>query len=740
MEVPPYNDWPSSGFRQKVVAQIEEAMRKAGTAHNKSSNDMETHVFTKAKTREEYLSLVARLIIHFRDIHKKAQGGPDPMNALQTLTSVGGGGPGPVGMGPRPGAPMGAIGQMPMGPHVMQGVAGNQQGGGPAGQMQMQMSQQPQPQQSMQFQQFPQQQQGNMQAQAPTAMQQSVNQRAAKHHKVQYEECVKLRAAAPTVKPSRPPAPKQTTLQNSFTCAVPYEKKSEKWGDITKAVAYHIAKDMVPISTVEQKGFVQLIKTLDQRYQLPSRNYFAREVLPKMYTEVGESLAGQLAKVPHFALTTDMWSSRTCEPYMSVTVHFMEDWELKSACLQTSYFPQDHTGEHIAEALQDALTSWKLNSMGLVAITTDNGANVVRAVQLNKWMRMQCFGHRLHLAIGHGMDDARITRAISLCKKVVSCFSYSWKKRRDLAEVQMQLGLPSHQLITETTTRWGSRLLMIERVLEQERALSKVLSADIKTRPLVLTRQDIEVLEAVQKALKPLQDFTDALSGEEYATLSYVRPVLHLFNTSLLAPGEEESELCKSIKTSIVDYLNNKYTSTSDLLDIASLVDPRFRAKYIQSERMDSLKHKIILEVESLLSYQDRCVSELPALAAPESADREEAAIAPTAKKRRSLASFFQPSPATSTTFTHREAIESELSSYLLSVCVESDANPLKWWKEHAVTYPALSCLAKKYLCVPATSSPSERIFSCSGNIVTCHRASLKPDTVDRLVFLAQNL
>ncbi|XP_025759720.1 zinc finger BED domain-containing protein 1-like [Oreochromis niloticus] len=294
---------------------------------------------------------------------------------------------------------------------------------------------------------------------------------------------------------------------------------------------------MVPISTLEQEGFIQLLKTLDRRYQLPSRKYFTREALPKMYTEVRQSLATQLTKVSHFALTTDMWSSRTCKPYMTVTIHFMEDWELKTARFQTSYFPQDHTGEHIAEALQDVLKTWKLNPTGLVAITTDNGANIVKAVQLNKWPRIQCFGHRLHLAIGHAMDDARITRAISLCKKVVSSFSYSWRKRRELAEVQIQLGLPSHQLLTEATAGWGSRLLMIERVLEQERALSKVLSVDMKTRPLVPTWQDIEVLEAVQKALKPCQDFTDALSGEKYVTLSYVRPVLHLFNTSLLAPG-----------------------------------------------------------------------------------------------------------------------------------------------------------------------------------------------------------
>ncbi|XP_023812952.1 mediator of RNA polymerase II transcription subunit 15 isoform X2 [Oryzias latipes] len=79
MEVPGSDsDWRSTQFRQKVVAQIDEAMRKAGpgTTTHKSGTDMENQVYNKAKTRDEYLSLVARLIIHFRDIHKKSLGGP----------------------------------------------------------------------------------------------------------------------------------------------------------------------------------------------------------------------------------------------------------------------------------------------------------------------------------------------------------------------------------------------------------------------------------------------------------------------------------------------------------------------------------------------------------------------------------------------------------------------------------------------------------------------------------------
>uniref|UniRef100_G3N6T0 HAT C-terminal dimerisation domain-containing protein n=2 Tax=Gasterosteus aculeatus TaxID=69293 RepID=G3N6T0_GASAC len=368
--------------------------------------------------------------------------------------------------------------------------------------------------------------------------------------------------------------------------------------------------------------------------------------------------------------------------------------------------------------------------------TTDNESNIVKAVELNKWLRMQCFGHRLHLTIGHGMNDKRVTRAISLCKRIVSIFSYSWKKRRHLAGIQIQMGLPSHQLITESATRWESRQQMIERVLEQERALSKVLSEDKKTRYLVPTRQDLEVLEAVQKVLKPLQDFTDASSAEKYVTLSYVKPVLHLFNESLLACEEGDSDLCKSIKTNIAEYLNRKFSDpdTTDLLDMASFVDPRFRATYIPREKVDALKHGAVLEVDTLLADQSSCqphYQRVPTV--PEPADGD-AAVAPKAK---TLASFFkQLTPTTTAAPNKRGAIENELSSYLQSASVESDTDPLKWWKDHEVVFPGLSRLAKKYLLVPATSSPSERVFSCSGNIVTCHRASLKPDTVDRLVFL----
>ncbi|KAK0153618.1 Zinc finger BED domain-containing protein 1 [Merluccius polli] len=435
-----------------------------------------------------------------------------------------------------------------------------------------------------------------------------------------------------------------------------------------------------------------------------------------------------------------MWSSRTTQPYMSLTIHFIKGWELKSRCLQTSYFPEDHTGEMIALNLREALESWGLPEAHQVCVTTDNATNNVKALQLNDWTRLQCFGHRLHLAIERSVKEPQVERAIGVCKKVVSAFCNSWKRKRELATAQAELGLPAHQLITETPTRWGSRQQMIERILEQEKALTQVLRADRKTRHLVLTWQDIDVLESVSKALSPLVAFTDALSGEQYVSVSYLKPVLHLFSEQVLKPQDDDVNLTKKIKASILEYLDEKYAdpSTQDLLDMASLLDPRFKITYIKPEKVDYIKTKTAAEIESLVAEQEMSAggdSIPPAEAATEVPENP-------AKKKRSLGSFFKIASRQDQTVPQsgRQSIELELNRYLQTVEADGETNPLEWWRQHEANFPRVASLAKKYLCIQATSAPSERAFSTSGNIITCRRSALKPERVNQLVFLAHNL
>ena len=288
-------------------------------------------------------------------------------------------------------------------------------------------------------------------------------------------------------------------------------------------------------------------------------------------------------------------------------------------------------------------------------------------------------------------------RAVGVCKKVVSAFSYSWKKKSALSKAQQRLNLPTHQLITESPTRWGSRQKMVARVLEQQKAIIDVLSADKNNRHLIPTWQDIEVLESMNAAVTPLLEFTDSLSGESYVTVSYVKPVLHLFRTNLLKLNEEDTQLTKEMKTKIMTYLDEKYAGpdTDDLLDMATLMDPRFKVQYIRPEKVRAIKMRAVSEGVNEGQSQ--------AGASEGAADQgaEGGAAAATEpplplgvkKQRKSLGSFFkkQSQEEDDLPLTEEQKVESELEKYLMCPDADSEAEPLDWWRLHGHNFPRLS-------------------------------------------------
>lgn len=119
----------------------------------------------------------------------------------------------------------------------------------------------------------------------------------------------------------------------------------------------------------------------------------------------------------------------------------------------------------------------------------------------------------------------------------------------------------------------------------QQRSLQHT---DKKCRQLIPTWQDGDVLELVSKALSPLLEFTDALSGEQVVTISYLKPVMSLFNSEVLAVKCDDTELTKKIKETILEYLNTKYRddNVDGLLSWASTLDPRFKKRFNEDDQV----------------------------------------------------------------------------------------------------------------------------------------------------------
>ncbi|XP_060793244.1 E3 SUMO-protein ligase ZBED1-like [Neoarius graeffei] len=305
--------------------------------------------------------------------------------------------------------------------------------------------------------------------------------------------------------------------------------------------------------------------------------------------------------------------------------------------------------------------------------------------------------------------------------------------------------LPEHKLITESPTRWSSRQCMIEQFVEQEKAIRYMLGADRKCRHLIPTWQDVEVLESVNKAPGPLLEFTDALSGEQVVTVSYLKPVLASFNTEVLAVKSDDTDLTKTIKETILEYLNMKYKEDNldDLLSLASTLDPCFKTCYNDDDQIEAISSTVTTELMTMATEEDRA-SPGPSTTTAQGTTAEGAAggddTRESSKKAKKSFRCYIKKQEVRGGESLATAIENELKSYLMIPEVDSEVNPLEWWESQEVNFPRLAKLARKYLCIPASSRPSERAFSTSGNVVTCHRSSLKPDAVDTLVFLAHNL
>lgn len=66
--------------------------------------------------------------------------------------------------------------------------------------------------------------------------------------------------------------------------------------------------------------------------------------------------------------------------------------------------------------------------------------------------------------------------------------------------------------------------------------------------------------------------------------------------------------------------------------------------------------------------------------------------------------------------------IKEEVASYKTASSIPEDGDPLAWWNSNECKYHHIATKARRYIAVPATLVPSERVFSTAGDIVTATR------------------
>ena len=88
------------------------------------------------------------------------------------------------------------------------------------------------------------------------------------------------------------------------------------------------------------------------------------------------------------------------------------------------------------------------------------------------------------------------------------------------------------------------------------------------------------------------------------------------------------------------------------------------------------------------------------------------------------------------------DPLDQECWRYLASAVGSTDINNedlLSFWNEKKKDFPWLSTFARALLCVPATSTPSERVFSVAGMVLSAKRSRLSPQRVNKIIFIHDN-
>ena len=370
------------------------------------------------------------------------------------------------------------------------------------------------------------------------------------------------------------------------------------------------------------------------------------------------------------------------------------------------------------------------DTSAISGVTVDNGANIKKAIRELNFPFLGCFGHTINLAVKAGLKHNKAHVATAHCSRIVT---QSPKSNYIVEQKQEALELPKHKFIQDEETRWNSTLDMISRILEQQAALCATL-AEVKKMDLLPTACEFKLLEDLVEVLKPFKDITSQLSGEKYVTISIIKPILHHVLNDVLKVSGSESACILQIKMEMKTNLEPRYQDpdVQNILNNACILDPRFKhLPFLENDERQLLLKNILDELVQMIVIDNE-----------DNEDNEDEITEPPLKKKSVLASLLGDmlKPTARKRMTRRETAEAELKTYLEDEIVNIDTDVLKWWKSKHHLFPTMAYLARKYLCIPATSTPSERLFSTAGNIISSISAGMHPNNASMLCFLAENL
>ncbi len=436
-----------------------------------------------------------------------------------------------------------------------------------------------------------------------------------------------------------------------------------------------------------------------------------------------------------------------------MTIHFIDnDWQLRQFDLKAQGLPHPHNAETISAALVDMIKQFSLKVEDWKYSVTDGGKNYMKAIKIGPSDHIYCAAHKLSVTLKNILaNNEPIQTLINKIRAICKIF----RKSTTLAQ-QLQDECLQHKndykkyfrLVIDCKTRWNSIFFMLKRFLELSDRVSAVVkryleSVASSTDKKVIKRRtkltssmpniaEFVTLKQTLIVLESLFHLTELLCVGEYPSLAQKLPFWTSTRKSLYELDVTDASALR-LRDDIVKAMNIDYFEEITAIT-ASFLDPRFKALHFLPKYQHT-DAKIIEKVHTTIKdaingqLRGKTIDPPQPLQSVPSSNVPEVLTGASPAKKRVWEDAFGKIVASA-----RNLGQEQLEIYLNMKPANATDDIFQWWKQREHLFPELAKVAKRFLSIPATSVPSERLWSRAGLTMTDRRTSMSPSTLEKLL------
>ena len=535
---------------------------------------------------------------------------------------------------------------------------------------------------------------------------------------------------------------------------------------LDKLILNYIVQCMRPLSTVEDKSFVELVEGLQQK---PPKKVMTRKTLSVRLNEAHHNmlqcLRDKLVSASYVCTTADIWSTNN-KSYFGVTVHWLsDDFQRCSAVLGCRRFKGSHTYNRIAELLSGIHDEVNLDTNKIVCTVTDNASNFKKAfkeyvtpvqdedadendaeedegeltlVDVDSVLKQdksaaddddepddyihlpthhKCVCHSLNLIATTDADEALSSPPYSRiyhgtmgkCQVIWNSARRSTKASDVIADICNE-----KKMVIPCPTRWNSKYDAVKRLLEFTDKIGAICDKlelpKLKPTEIDFLKEYVVVMEPIATILDQLQGDQNCYNGMLLPKLIQLRHKLHTIT------GENHLTYCSPLVNSLLNGLTSRFNSMFNLdtsvpetknAILAAVSHPQYKLKWVPPEKRDDITLVFVEAVDRANKLPRSFCTSTDAVEEDEYGYGE-----------------------ANVGVDDRTTASSQAMNYLADS--DKSLGSLK-------IFSSVTRLFARYNTALPSSAPVERLFSSAGLIVTPRRNRLTDSTFEKLLMLKLN-